>query len=62
MRLAPLKIFAAAVVGVVLSAGAVSVSRAGGDTTLQDISRYREWARLNDKPLAVPFTPASAGD
>ena len=60
MRTWPLKIFAA--VAVLSAAGVVSVSRAGGDTTLQDISRYREWARLNDKPLAVPFNPASAGD
>ena len=62
MRLAPLKIFAAATFGVVLSAGAVSVSRAGGDTTLQDISRYREWARVNDAPVPVPFNPSAAGD
>ncbi|HEX8285493.1 MAG TPA: hypothetical protein VF588_19215 [Pyrinomonadaceae bacterium] len=59
MRLTPLKIFAAA--AVLSAAGVASVSRAGGDTTLQDISRYREWARLNDAPLAVPIDAASAG-
>ena len=61
MRLVPLKIFAAATVGVVLSAGAVSVSRAGGDTTLQDISRYREWARISEAPVTVPVDAAAAG-
>lgn len=62
MRLLPLKIFAAAAIGVVLSAaGVVSVSRAGGDTTLQDISRYREWARLNDTPVTVPIDAAAVG-
>ncbi len=62
MRLLPLKIFAAAAIGVVLSAaGAVSVSRAGGDTTLRDISRYREWARITDAPVAAPIDAAAAG-
>ena len=62
MRLTPLKIFAAAAIGVVLSAaGVVSVSRAGGDTTLQDISRYREWSRVNDAPVTVPVAAAAAG-
>ncbi|MCA1615091.1 MAG: hypothetical protein LC795_18360 [Acidobacteria bacterium] len=61
MRSWPLKTFAAATVGVVLSAGVVSVSRAGGDTTLQDISRYREWARMSDAPVTVPTDAAAAG-
>jgi hypothetical protein len=62
MRSWPLKIFAAATVGVVLSAaGAVSVSRAGGDTTLRDISRYREWARVSDAPVTVPIDAAAVG-
>jgi hypothetical protein len=61
MRSWPLKIFAAAAVGVVLSAGVVSVSRAGGDTTLQEISRYREWARINEAPVTVPIDAAAVG-
>jgi len=61
MRLVPLKIFAAATFGVVLSAGVVSVSRAGGDTTLRDVSRYREWARVSDTPVPVPLSQASVG-
>lgn len=62
MRMLPLKIFAAAAIGVVLSAaGAVSVSRAGGDTTLKDVSRYREWARVTDAPVTVPANAAAAG-
>jgi anti-sigma factor RsiW len=62
MRLLPLKIFAAAAVAVVLSAaGVVSVTRAGGDTTLRDISRYREWARVTEAPLEVPAVNAAAG-
>jgi len=54
MRLTPLKIFAAAVVLSAVGAGAVA-SRAAGDTTLRDISRYREWARLTDAPVPVDF-------
>ena len=62
MRTLPLKIFAAAAIAVVLSAaGAASVARAGGDTTLQDISRYREWARVTDAPVAVPVEAAAGG-
>ena len=61
MRLMPLKIFAAATIGVVLSAGVVSVSRAGGDTTLRDISRYREWARITNAPVTVPIDAAAVG-
>jgi hypothetical protein len=61
MRSWPLKIFAAGAVGVVLSAGAVSVSRAGGDTTLRDISRYREWARMSEAPVTVPIDAAAVG-
>ena len=59
MRLAPLKIFAVA--AVLSAAGFTSASRAVGDTTLQDISRYREWARVNDVPLTVPIDAASVG-
>jgi hypothetical protein len=62
MRTLPLKIFAAAAIGAVLSAaGVASVVRAGGDTTLQDISRYREWARITDAPVTVPVDAAAAG-
>jgi len=60
MRLTPLKIFAAAALLSGLGAAAAS-SRAAGDTTLQDISRYREWARLKDKPSTVPVDRAAAG-
>jgi hypothetical protein len=55
MRLTPLKIFAAVALLSVVGVGAVA-SRAAGDTTLRDISRYREWARVTDAPLSVDFS------
>jgi hypothetical protein len=60
MSLVRLKVAAAA--ALLSAAGLVSgVARAAGDTTLDDISRYREWARLNDAPLVVPSDRASLG-
>ena len=60
MKLFRLKVAAAAVV--LSAAGIVSgVARAVEDTTLKDISRYREWARVSNAPLAVPDNLASAG-
>ncbi len=60
MKLVRLKVVAAAVV---LSAvGIVSgVARAVEDTTLKDISRYREWARITDVPVTVPVNAAAVG-
>lgn len=58
MRLTPLKIFA--VVALFSTVGAVSAARAGGDTTLHDISRYRDWARVADVPVPVKLA-APAG-
>jgi hypothetical protein len=60
MKLVRLKVVAATVV--LSAAGIVSgVARAVEDTTLKDVSRYREWARVNDAPLAVPVSAASVG-
>ncbi|HEX6184796.1 MAG TPA: hypothetical protein VFZ44_13005 [Pyrinomonadaceae bacterium] len=60
MRLFRLKVAAAAVV--LSAAGIVSgVARAVEDTTLKDISRYREWARITDAPLTVPVNLAAGG-
>jgi hypothetical protein len=50
MRLAPLKIFAAA--AVLSAVGIVSgTARAGGDTTLGQIAGYRYWARVTREPV-----------
>jgi hypothetical protein len=59
MRLAPLKIFAAAAVlaGVGAFAGA---SRAAGDKTLAQLAGYRTWARVTPEPLKVE-TPFAGG-
>ena len=60
MRLVRLKVAAAAIV--LSAAGIVSgVARAVEDTTLKDISRYREWARITDVPVTVPVSAASVG-
>ena len=60
MNLVRVKVFAAA--AVLSAAGLVSgVARAVEDTTLKDISRYREWARITDAPVAVPIDLASVG-
>jgi hypothetical protein len=60
LKLFRFKVAAAAVV--LSAAGIVSgVARAVEDTTLRDISRYREWARITDAPLTVPVNLASAG-
>ena len=59
-RLTSLKIFAAA--AVLAGLGAVAgASRAAVDTSLQDISRYREWARVNGAPVSVPEERAAPG-
>ena len=60
MNLVRVKVFAGA--AVLSAAGLVSgVAWGAGDTTLKDISRYREWARITDAPLTVPANLASAG-
>ena len=60
MKLVRLKVAAVAVV--LSAAGLVSgVARAVEDTTLKDISRYREWARMTDAPLTIPINAASVG-
>jgi len=54
MRAIRVKAFAAA--AVLSAAGLVSVAaRVADDTTLQDISRYREWARVTKAPVPVNF-------
>jgi hypothetical protein len=60
LRLAPLKIFAAA--ALLSAVGAVAASsRAEGDETLRELSRYREWARVRDVPVAVLIDLSAAG-
>ena len=60
MKLVRLKVTAAAIV--LSAAGIVSgVARAVGDPTLEDISRYREWARMTDAPVTVPISAAAVG-
>jgi hypothetical protein len=60
MKMFRLKVAAAA--AVLSAAGIVSgVARAVEDTTLKDVSHYREWARVTDVPVTVPIDFASAG-
>ena len=60
MSLVRLKVVAVA--AVLSAAGLVSgVAWAAGNTTLHDISRYREWARINDVPVTVPLDRVSVG-
>lgn len=60
MRLVPLKMFAAAVMlsGLGAFAGA---SRAEGDATLEVVTAYRSWERLNPEPLKVESASPGGG-
>ena len=63
MRLAPLKIYAAAAVlsAVAVVSGAAGAARAGGDTTLGQIAGYRYWTRVTREPLFVGGLPGGGG-